>query len=492
MRNLLSMIWSDWRLEWIIVVLLVGAGGLVTGYLIPRGPVTITQALLSIALVSLIGLAAGLVSGSRWSLLAAPLVYAACFELGRLSLIGPTVDAIQLNSIYGVIALLTGRLFHGLLALLPILLGSRFGIALSKYLGNQAAADLRWGGWILSGMGILGLASLVILLSKPATTHPIIGPDGEPLPGSIAELTEVVLGGQQQTVLIRGRNVDNPVLLYLAGGPGGTDLGAMRADVSLEENFIVATWDQRGTGKSYSAIDPLADMTLEQMISDTVELTNYLRDRFGKGKIYLVGNSWGTILGTLTVQRHPELYYAYVGTGQMVSVRETDIMFWEDTLEWAEQTGDTELAAQLRQMGQPPYQNLLDYEPIIQHEHNWNPYPDMGSSQEMPFNTFVPENSLLDRINAMRGLLDTYSVLYPQLQEIDFRQDVPALEVPVYIVLGKYEARGRKVLVEDWYEMLKAPYKELVVFEHSGHRPNFEEPGQFAGLMKGILVSQEN
>jgi pimeloyl-ACP methyl ester carboxylesterase len=435
----------------------------------------------------LLGLIVGLISGNRWSMLAAPAAFMAAFEMGRMGISGPSVDVIQLDSIYGVIALLTGRVFHGLLAVLPILVGSRFGVALSKILGNETGAELNAAGWTFSGLGILLLTGLIVMLLRPPTTHPILGPDGNPLPGSVAELKEISLGGQEQTVMIRGRNINNPVLLYLAGGPGGTDLGAMRADVSLEEDFVVATWDQRGTGKSYSALDPLDTLTLERMISDTVELSNYLRERFHQKKIYLVGNSWGTILGVLAAQRNPELYYAFVGTGQMVDIRETDIMFWEDAMDWAESTGNIDLAAELRQIGPPPYQNLIAYEPIIQSEHSWNSYPGMGSVEEMPFNTFVPENSLMDRVNAMRGLLDTYSTLYPQLQDIDFREDVQDLNLPVYVVLGKYEARGRKVLVDEWYEILEAPYKELIVFDHSGHRPNFEEPAEFSEVMARVL-----
>src|SRR5690606_18845449 len=114
-------------------------------------------------------------------------------------------------------------------------------------------------------------------------------------------------------LMIRGRTVDNPVLLYLAGGPGGTDLGAMRRDVTLEQDFIVVTWDQRGSSKSYAAIDPIGTLTVAQMISDTVELTDYLRLRFGQERIFLVGQSWGSTLGVLTVQQHPERYHAFVG-----------------------------------------------------------------------------------------------------------------------------------------------------------------------------------
>jgi pimeloyl-ACP methyl ester carboxylesterase len=223
------------------------------------------------------------------------------------------------------------------------------------------------------------------------------------------------------------------------------------------------------------------------MVSDTVELTHYLRNRFDEDKIYLVGNSWGTILGTLVIQRHPELFHAYVGTGQMVSMRETDILFWEDTLDWAERTGNTELDTTLRQNGPPPYENILHYEPAISHEHDWNPYHGLDTSKEMPFNTFVPENSLIDRVNALRGLLDTFSALYPQLQEIDFRKDVPSLKVPVYLVIGAHEARGRAVLAQAWFEKLEAPHKEWILFENSGHRPLFEEPGAFAEMMLKVL-----
>lgn len=490
MRNFLSTSWSDIRIGSVLTVILAVAAGLLSAILAPRGPVTTSQALWSLALALAVGLAAGLVTGSRWSILVAPLTFIAAFELARSGTSGPTVDAIQLDSAYGVIAFAAGRLFHGLLVLAPMMFGARLGVGVAHRFGSSPAANLGFGDWAVTGLGTFGLIVLVAALARPAATAPVMGADGAPLPGSIAELVEIPLGGLDQTVMIRGRSIDNPVLLYLAGGPGGTDLGAMRGDVTLEQHFIVVTWDQRGTGKSYPALDPVETLTLEQMITDTVELTNYLRERFDEDRIYLVGNSWGTLLGTLVVERHPELFHAYVGTGQMVNLTETDTMFWEDSLDWAERTGNTRLAATLRQNGTPPYSDLLDYEPAISHEHDWNPYPGLDTSKEMPFNTFVPENGLMDRVNALRGLLDTFAALYPQIQTVDLREDAASLEVPVYIVTGKYEARGRTVPAQAWFESLEAPYKEWVVFERSGHRPHFEEPGAFAGLMQRVAAER--
>lgn len=487
MHGVLEHLWSDWKIGLAVAAGVAAGAGLISAWLTPRGPITTTQTLISMLAALVVGLLAGFAMGNRWSLLVAPVVFVVVFELARRGVNGPTVDAIHLNSTYGIIAFVLGRAAHGLFVLAPMILGSVYGVWLSTRLGGEAAAPMGVIGWTLTGLATLALLVIAAFVARPAATYPIVGPDGGPLPGSIAELITVPIGGHEQALMIRGRDVDNPVLLFLAGGPGGTEIGAMRADVSLEQDFVVVTWDQRGAGKSYSALDPTATLTLEQAVADTIALTNYLRDRFAEDRIYLVGQSWGSTLGVLAVQQHPELYYAFVGSGQMVSQRETDIMFWEDTLAWAEQTGNAALAATLRQNGPPPYDNLLDYEPAISHEHDWNRYPELDVSKEMPGNLFVPENSFMDRINGLRGFLDTFSVLYPQLQDIDFRRDVPSLDIPIYMVAGRHEARGRAVLADEWFAMLEAPSKERIVFEASGHRPNFEQPERFAEVMRDVL-----
>ena len=486
MRRLMDPFWSDRRVGLAEVVLVAAGAAFMSAYLIPRGPVTTPEALLSMATALAVGLAAGLLMQSGWSLLVAPAVFVVVLELARLGVDGPTVDGIHLGSTYGIIAFVVGRLVHGVLVLAPMMLGAAYGTWIASRLGGDAPVIAGAVGRTFVCLGTIALVAIALLVARPASTAPILGSDGGPLPGSIAELTTVSIGGHDQSLMIRGRNIESPVLLYLAGGPGGTDLGAMRADVGLEQDFVVATWEQRGAGKSYSALDPAETLTVGQMVSEAVEVTDYLRDRFGKEKIYLVGNSWGTILATLTAQEHPELFHALVGTGQMISPRETDIVFYEDTLAWAERTGNDDVASALRRNGPPPYDDLLAYEPALSHEHDWNVYPEIDA-KEMPGSLFVPENTLMDRVNGLRSFLDTFSVLYPQLQEIDFRKDVPSLDIPVYVVTGKYEARGRAVLAREWFEMLEAPSKEMIIFDRSGHRPLFEEPAAFASLMARIL-----
>lgn len=486
-------------LRWLVTVVAPALVALPLALVMPRGPLTAAEGLVTMAVTLLAGLAAGFVSRSRWAMLTSPLVFATVYELVRLGSDGPTVDGLHVST-YGLIALTVGRGIHALLALLPLLLGTALGAGLSRRASDGRSAPHGWGRvgvYTRRGIAVLAGVALVALaaaIARPATTDPILGPDGGPLTDSIAELTRVDIGGHELAMLIRGRSTDNPVLLFLAGGPGGSELGAMRRHLeALEQDFVVVTWDQRGAGKSYRSLDPTETLTLEQAVDDTLEVTDYLRRRFGREKIYLVGQSWGSTLGVLAVQKRPQLYHAFVGTGQMVSQRETDRIFYRDTLAWARRTGNDGLVATLTRIGPPPYERMLDYEPALSFEHEVYPYDHSRNAEgEGGFseNLFVEEYTLLEQIHLLGAFLDTFSVLYPQLQRVDFRRDVTRLDVPVYLVQGRHEAPGRALLAKEWFDLLRAPAKKLIVLDTSGHRPPFEQPEQFHEAMTHVVRAE--
>ena len=285
-----------------------------------------------------------------------PAVFAVVFELVRAGTPGPTVDGIHLGSTYGIIAFIVGRGMHGLLSLFPMVVFALLGAAAARRgarTGSQTSGVIAAAGrWLRRGglaIAVAAVVALTALVARPATTDPILDADGDPVPGSVAELTTVDLGDQDLALMIRGRSTDNPVLLFLAGGPGGSELGAMRRhSQTLEDDFVVATLDQRGTGKSYNQIDPTQTMTVDDAVTDVLAVTDYLRTRFDQDKVYLVGQSWGTLLGVLAVQRDPDRFHAFIGAGQMVNPLATDRIFYDDTLDWARETGNTDLVETLR------------------------------------------------------------------------------------------------------------------------------------------------
>jgi pimeloyl-ACP methyl ester carboxylesterase len=445
-----------------------------------------------------VGLLAGFVLRSRWAMVLAPVAFVAAFELVRVDAGGATVDEITLSSEYGMLAFGVGRLFHGVLALLPMAVGvavgrswarQRAGVPSAPHASFAARlASILRGTLLVVSVGLLLV--LAVALVRPATTDPIVGTDGERLPGSIAELETVGIGGFDQTMLIRGHDAGDPVVLFLAGGPGGSELGAMsRYAHPLERDFVVVTWDQLGTGRSTGQFDTEDTLSLERAVSDTIEVTEYLLSRFDEQQIYLVGNSYGTLLGVRAAEQRPDLYAAYVGTGQMVSVVETDRMFYEDALAHAEATGDDSLRATLLANGEPPYDDLLDMAPLVASEHEWNDYTGIDGfpgRREPTDNLLVSEYTLMDQVRSMANLLDTYVALYPALYDVDLR-DTASLDVPVYLVQGAHEARGRAVLAQEWFDRLDAPDKDQFTFELSGHRPWVQEPERFAEVMTAVL-----
>jgi proline iminopeptidase len=486
-----------WRSDggrWLAALALPAAFGVLAGIWTPRGPLTTVEALAAMGIGLASGVGAGVLLRSRWAMVTTPLVFVVVFELLRAGLAGPSVDAIHLTSTYGVMTFLVGRGFHGLLALVPMVLGASLGASVARrQVIGRAGRPTAWV-WLrraVAGLTAVALVALTVLVARPASTDPIVDADGNTVAGSIAELTSVDVGDHELALMLRGTSTDKPVMLFLAGGPGGSELGAMRRhSQELEDDFVVATLDQRGTGTSYDELDPTDTLTLDGAVADVLGVTDYLRERFDQEKVYLVGQSWGTTLGVLAVQQHPERYRAFVGVGQMVSQSATDKIFYEDTLAWARAEGKADLVRTLEANGPPPYTDILDYEAALTYEQQVHPYDHSVNHEgagQMGENIFVEEYTLLDQVHLMGATLDVFSVLYPQLQDIDFRTQAARLEVPVYLAQGRHEAPGRQQLAQEWFALLQAPSKQLAWFDTSGHRPLWEQPAEFHDLMTTVL-----
>ncbi|HET9520824.1 MAG TPA: alpha/beta fold hydrolase [Candidatus Limnocylindrales bacterium] len=491
--------------RWIAVAaaLLVAAiAGGIGAIVAPRGPTTAAQAFVAMGLALAAGLIGGALARSRWIIVPFALVQLIAFELGRAGTVGPTVDEVRLDTPYGIIALVISRGLHGLLNLLPLTLGVLVGIAVGRRLIAAAeespvssSAGGRGIGTVLVGVAT---AALVVLVALPASTPPVLGADGAPVPGSISELTTVRLGGVDQAVMIRAASPDKPVLLYLSGGPGQSDIAFSRVFTSGWVNdFVFVDIEQRGNGKSYPAIDPVSSMTLERAVADVIDLTDYLRARFDEEKIYLMGESWGTILGVLAVQERPDLFYAWIGSGQMVDVVETDQKIYMDLVAHAERAGDAALAARLRDVGEPPYRDIpwANSNLLAWYEYLYKPYtPSEGyiargeAAGLDPFGVIGSEYNFIEKTTVLRGLIDTFSLMYPQLYGLDLRERAPRLEVPVWMLDGAAELEGRRALALDWFERLEAPSKECVTYEGAAHSVAFEQADDVQRLLNEVIV----
>ena len=299
---------------------------------------------------------------------------------------------------------------------------------------------------------------------------------------SISELREVEFNGRKQWVSIRGENKDAPILLFLAGGPGGSQLAAVRYEMpELEKEFVVVGWDQPGSAKSYGS---RKDLKPSDYVEDGIALTDYLRNRFNQEKIYIVGESWGSYLGIMMADNEPQKFYGIINTGQMVNFLETEVIDYTKALELSLEKGDTDKMVRLIKIGKPPYYGVdvtwrsAEYLNYLTEEMNQN--PDINNpGYETIRDILSPEYGILDKFNYLLGILNTFNDVYQQLYEVDIRETQSKLEVPIKFLIGRHDLNAPTSLAKAYFDLLEAPLKEFIWFEHSGHSPWINESAAF-------------
>ncbi|HSL43468.1 MAG TPA: alpha/beta hydrolase [Anaerolineales bacterium] len=346
--------------------------------------------------------------------------------------------------------------------------------------------------------GLLLLVSALLIWSYPGKPKPFVNKDGKPLSGSISEKVFVTINGVEQGMFIKSKDAANPVLLYLHGGMPDYFLSE-DYPTGLEDYFTVVWWEQRGSGMSYSPDIPRESMTLEQMISDTLEVTKYLRRRFGKEKIYLMGHSGGTFIGIQAAARAPELYYAYIGVAQMSYQLKSEKLAYDYMLEEFKEGGNTNMVRKLEAApvtmasGTPDaYRALRD--PAM-HSLGIGTLHDMNSvvtgivipSWQCRDYTFI-EKFHTWTAKAKSGV----ALLWEDMLTTDLNNKVTELDIPVYFLSGIYDYTVNYTLAKEYFEKLQAPVKGFYTFEQSAHSPMFEEPEKVQKILLEDVLTGTN
>lgn len=357
--------------------------------------------------------------------------------------------------------------------------------------------------WTLLGFFlVVSLLSLGILLAWcPGQPQPFLDENGKLLVGSLSEKIHVQINGVDQGMFIKSRNIHNPVLLFVHGGPGMPEYWlTQRYPIGLEDHFTVAWWEQRGTGLSYHDIQP-EGMTAEQFVADTIEVTRYLLNRFGQEKIYLMGHSWGSYIGVQAAAQAPELYYAYIGMGQVSYQIQSEQLAYEYALAYHRQNGDQRMVRKLE--AAPPTTSVplpAAYEAL---RDEYMHTAGIGTTREMKSvitGIFLPswqfrEYTLTEKVNLWRGKVYSRSRdfgLWDTMQATDLTQQVAELSIPVYFFHGRYDYTCAYPLARTFFDELQAPLKGFYTFEHSAHSPLFEEPEKALRILLEDVLNATN
>ena len=295
------------------------------------------------------------------------------------------------------------------------------------------------------------------------------------------------IGGVEQYIIIRADDITKPVILFLHGGSGVPEYFIMKKETKeLEKNFIMVYWDQRGAGKSYCKDRVKCNLTTEQLIEDTKELSAVLAKRFKKEKIYIMGHSWGSMLGLLTVSKYPELFFAYMGIGQVSNQYEAE----KESLAWLRERavalGDKKGLKKLNTLTLPePLADIKEWDYYLRVHRKYllkygGTYHKKVSMMKLLKDfIFASEYNLKEKMMLIPSALYSLKCLWHDVVAVNFFTKVTSVEVPVYIFQGVHDYQVSYSLAKSYIENLKAPHKELISFEHSAHSPITEEYKRF-------------
>jgi pimeloyl-ACP methyl ester carboxylesterase len=305
-------------------------------------------------------------------------------------------------------------------------------------------------------------------------------------PNGVQEAYPARIGGIDQWVNVRGQDRDNPMVLFVHGGPAAPIIPSQwQFQRPLEEYFTIANYDQRGAGKTYNSVDPdsIGDtLHIQRYVDDAIELAEYLRKRYGKQKLILMGHSWGTVVGMHAALKRPDLFHAYVGIGQVINTRENERLSYEFGLQQAKARGNAEAVREMESIGPYPGDTPITRDRIII-ARKWPQFYG-GLTAYREDSTYYyraprlsPEYDDRDRCAINQGSLFTLDRLLPEFLQVDFT-GVREFPIPVVMLMGRHDYTTPSVPTAAWIDKVQAPYKQAVWFEHSAHMLPWEEPGK--------------
>lgn len=336
----------------------------------------------------------------------------------------------------------------------------------------------------LSIILLIAIAITFFYFEKPHT-KPFLDEEGLEVPASIAVIETHKIGGHDQWFLIRGRSIANPPLLILHGGPGSPEAELFRYyNSALEGHFTVINYHQRGAGWSFTGKETEADLQIENYVSDIDEIVTKMSNRFGGQKIYLLGHSWGSLIGIYYIREHPEQIAAYIGIGQVSDMVESELAGCAFIREEAHKADDQKTITKIDELCVPP----LDSDYVTKQRQLLSRYDgDMQggmTTTDLGLAIFkADEGTLKTILNLLASSNHALQYLWDDIMAINLLEEPKDFQVPIYFALGRYDYQVSQNLAADYFELLSAPCKHLEWFEKSGHNPPFEKPEAFNHFM---------
>ena len=310
----------------------------------------------------------------------------------------------------------------------------------------------------------------------------------------IEEATFADVNGVPQWLTLRGDDRANPAVL-IVGGPG-FGYGALAPFfASFERSYTVVQWDQPGAGFTFGKNGNAGGLSLERLVRDGLRVAELIRDRLGIPRVALLCVSGGTLVGLQMVQRRPDLFSAYVGTGQFVSWRRQDEQSYALLLERARALGDLAVLAELEALGPPPYADAEADARKSKHAGAPTPREAAAFAELLPLAAAAMAGQPPDATYLAHGVpwpeprprsFAAYIELRDELMAFDARKLGSRFEVPLFFVQGADDRYSVTAEVQRYAAEIEAPHVEVVTIEGAGHSVMFVRDDFLAALDRHV------
>ncbi|WP_405153596.1 alpha/beta fold hydrolase [Paenibacillus sp. FSL K6-0108] len=291
--------------------------------------------------------------------------------------------------------------------------------------------------------------------------------------------------------MIRGEDLENPVILYLHGGPGASELPyAKKYQDLLESQFTIVNYDQRASGKSYHFFEDYSNLSADLLVEDILAVTDYITQRLGKKKVILIGHSYGTYIGTLAAHRAPEKYEAYIGIGQMADTQQSEMDGWNFVMEQAQLADNPEDVDELEQIYEPIKQGKA-FTPrnIVQRYGGASRLMDSPDTSFLGM-TFSHEYNMFDAIRYNKGIIYSQEILISEAMSRPLPALITKLNLPFYFVMGDYDFMTSSHAAKTFFDQIEGKQKEFIAYKNSAHYPHYEEKQRFFHWMVDTFIKQ--
>ncbi|MCL2055219.1 MAG: alpha/beta hydrolase [Oscillospiraceae bacterium] len=340
---------------------------------------------------------------------------------------------------------------------------------------------------------------IYFLIKSPGKIAPFLDDNGVVIENSISEKIFVEINGIRQGMFIRGEDKNNPILLFIHGGPGMPEYFlADKYQTGLEKYFTVCYPEQRGAGLSYNSDISGEDLTVSQLVSDTIEVANYLCERFGQGKVYLMGHSWGSLIGIQAAASSPKLFHAYIGMSQLAEQTKSETIAYHYMKEKYSESGNKRKIREFEKHDISNKAGMMNYFTSALRDNSMHELG-IGTMRQMRsvvIGVFFPvmncrAYTFSEKINiwVAKSFLSRATNLQQELLDADLMNTYTDFEIPIYFIAGKHDYTTNYGLQKEYFNQINAPLKGFYTFENSAHSPLFEEPRHFIEIVNNDMMN---